>query len=517
MFSASTGTFKDKNVWVIDSGSSSHMMGECSQLQTLFKGISSHSIELGDNKCYPVKAIGSTSLELQSGGNIHLNNILYVAGLKKKLLSISCLEDKGNRVSFVDGKVLVWDKGSNINEARVIGVCKGTLYRLYTPLAQALFHLEVSPFELWHRRYGHLHYKIVPSMSQMVNGFPEIKDDREGTCKGCTLGKNVKKPFASSETRSQEILDLIHSDVCGPMLVKSLGGHQYYVNFIDDYSRKTWLYLLKNKDEVFKKFLEFKNEVEYLTEKKIKILRSDNGGEYTSKESIAFCKEAGIERELIVPYNLEQNGVTERKNRTIKERVRAMLQDQDIPQSLWGEARTTIVYLQNRSAHKILNNMTLEKAFIWKEANASSKAYIIYIKDDRRIEVSKDVIFDKNIAYKESKDVPVDSDEEEVPIFEDISRDNDSQELRPTQKDVKGTYELIQQVIVPENRKRPVWLKTILQEVKGHIASRTSKESKRPKRYSGYVAYIKKLIDVEHSSHEDAAKNQEWRSSMQEE
>jgi len=157
-----------------------------------------------------VKGIGSISLELKSCGNIYLN-ILYVPGLKKNLLSISCLEDKSNIVSFVDGKVLVWDKGSSINEARMIGFCEGALYKLYTPLAQVLVHLEVSPTELWLKYYGHHHYKIFPSMSKMVNGIPKIKDDHEGTCKGCAIGKNVKKPFASSETRSKEILDFIYS------------------------------------------------------------------------------------------------------------------------------------------------------------------------------------------------------------------------------------------------------------------------------------------------------------------
>jgi len=115
--------------------------------------------------------------------------------------------------------------------------------------------------------------------------------------------KNIKKPFSGSENRSKVILDLIHSNVCGPMLVKSLEGSFYYVMFIDDFSRKTWLYPLKTKDEVFKKFQEFIAKVDNLTYKKIKTIRYDNGGEYTSKEFIAFCKEVGIRRELIVPHN----------------------------------------------------------------------------------------------------------------------------------------------------------------------------------------------------------------------
>lgn len=170
--------------------------------------------------------------------------------------------------------------------------------------------------------------------------------------------------------------------------------------------------------------------------------------------------------------------MVDRKNHTVEECVKAMLHDQHIPQFQWGEACMTIVYLQNRSPHRILNNMTLEEAFTGKKPSvdhlrifgcpmyihipkdkrkkldptslrgifvgysASSKAYIIYIKEDNRIEVSRYVIFDESIAYKKSKDVLVNSDEEEIPIFEDISRDNDGQEPRPTQ-DVEGPCEPI--------------------------------------------------------------------------
>lgn len=106
--SALIGSFEGDNTWVIDSGASRHMTRECGQLKTLSKWNSSHSVELGDNNNYSVKGIGSTSFELESSGNIHPNNIPYVLGLKKKLLSISCLEDKGDRVEFVHGKVIDW-------------------------------------------------------------------------------------------------------------------------------------------------------------------------------------------------------------------------------------------------------------------------------------------------------------------------------------------------------------------------------------------------------------------------
>ena len=113
------------------------------------------------------------------------------------------------------------------------------------------------------------------------------------------------------------------------MTASSLGGYNYYVTFIDDHSRKTWIYFLKTKEseEVLSKFKEFKSQVENLSRKRIKTLRSDNGGEYASTEFNNFCKEAGIKRGLIVPYNLHQNWVAERKNRTIVEAAKAMIHD----------------------------------------------------------------------------------------------------------------------------------------------------------------------------------------------
>ena len=163
--------------------------------------------------------------------------------------------------------MLSWHKDSNIEKARVIGTREGNLYRLLEQNEEALVHDEVNPNELWHRRYAHINYQALPFLRKMVEGIPELKSTHEGICKGCALGKNIKKPFPSSNNRSKETLDLIHSDVCGPMLVKSLGGALYYLTFIDDHSRKTWLYLLKPKDEVFNKFQEFKAEIENLMNK----------------------------------------------------------------------------------------------------------------------------------------------------------------------------------------------------------------------------------------------------------
>ena len=135
----------------------------------------------------------------------------------------------------------------------------------------------IIPCDLWHRRISHAHYKAFPIVRKVVTGLPEIQIDHEGVCKGCAQGKNTKNPYRNSENKAKGILDIIRSGICGPMQTNSLSRYIYYASFIHDYSHKTWIYFLKKKDEVFERFKEFKAMVENLYEKRIKILRLDNG------------------------------------------------------------------------------------------------------------------------------------------------------------------------------------------------------------------------------------------------
>jgi len=165
----------------------------------------------------------------------------------------------------------------------------------------------------------------------------------------CTR-KEHQEPFPE-ERNKVGVLELIHSDVCGPIPSTSISGYVYHVSFIDDYSRKTWVYFLKSKDEVFGKFKEFKALIENLSKRKIKTLKSDNGGEYTSKYFVNVCKDVGIKRELTTPNNPQQNGVAERKNITIMEVMKTMIHDQDLPMHLWEEAARTTMYVQKILSH----------------------------------------------------------------------------------------------------------------------------------------------------------------------
>ena len=121
-------------------------------------------------------------------------------------------------------------------------------------------------------------------------------------CEHYIYGKHNRVRFASGATRAKGILELIHSDVFGPVPVPSLGKSVYYVSFIDDFSRNIWIYFLRKKSEVFAKFKEFKALVENQSEKKIKVLRTDNGGEFCGNEFEDFCKKCGIGRKKNTPY-----------------------------------------------------------------------------------------------------------------------------------------------------------------------------------------------------------------------
>jgi transposase InsO family protein len=144
-------------------------------------------------------------------------------------------------------------------------------------------------------------------------------------------------------------LELLHTDVGGPITPVSLGGARYYVTFTDDYSRATWIYFMKTKGECLGKMQELVKLLHTDTGLKVKRIRSDNGGEYSSAACKAFYKKKGIKWEPTVPYAPEQDGVAERVNRTILDRLRAIIADTGLRKDLWAEALSTVVYLKNRS------------------------------------------------------------------------------------------------------------------------------------------------------------------------
>ena len=172
------------------------------------------------------------------------------------------------------------------------------------------------------------------------------------TSESCLLRKMTKLPFKGKGERTKGLLDLIHTDVCGPMFMHAKGGFVYFITFIDDYSRYGYLYLMRYKFEAFERLKEFKNEVEKQLGRSIKSLRSDRGGEYLSQAFLDYLRDNGILSQWTPPYMPQHNGVVERRNRTLLDMVRFMMGKADLPKSFWGYALVTAVYILNRVPSK---------------------------------------------------------------------------------------------------------------------------------------------------------------------
>ena len=153
-----------QDIWLVDSGASTHMIGYREVLSDFKKKFCSAQVELGDEVRYEVNGVGSISLQLESGSTLHLEEVLYVPSLKKNLISLSVLENKGYLVVFSEKKVLLWQRGLPLKQAETIGVQEGGLYKVPKQLARALTHNQVGTSELWHKRLGHLHYKALPDL-----------------------------------------------------------------------------------------------------------------------------------------------------------------------------------------------------------------------------------------------------------------------------------------------------------------------------------------------------------------
>ena len=234
--------------------------------------------------------------------------------------------------------------------------------------------VDEKSLELWHQRFGHLGVKNVKLLQdqKLVNGMKLNDSEDMKFCEGCVKGKQNRNSFPKGQaTRATELLEIVHSDVCGPMQTASLGGNRYFVTFIDDKSRYTAIYSMKSKDQVLEKFKEYEamattvtgNKIKTMTAsdstgKKIKNLRSDNGGEYSSKEFDDFLTSKGIKKQRSIPRTPEQNGVAERMKRTIQKTARSMLHSAGLSDAFWGEAVATAVILRNRSPINAVKNMT---------------------------------------------------------------------------------------------------------------------------------------------------------------
>ena len=354
--------------WIVDSGATCHMCYEEDLFIEMTKLEEPQKITVGDG--YSVEAVSKGTVELmmkvpgEEVRRCNLSEVLYVPKLSYNLLSVSKATKTDKMFQFGQSSCSIMD----INNRTIATATKsGNLYYLNcarrgTATSEvAMCGKEDTKESIWHRRFGHLGVKNLERLAkdQLVEGFDYNPKKNQTLCEPCIRGKQHRTPFPNAGgERSDELLGVVHSDVCGKIEEKSLSGAEYFITFIDDKSRHVWVYMMKHKSEAFQKFLEWKAMVEKSTGLKMKTLRTDNGGEYTSSEFEKYLKSEGIKHETTIPKTPEQNGVAERMNRTLVETVRAMLADSGLAKSFWAEALSTATYLRNRSPTRAVKGMT---------------------------------------------------------------------------------------------------------------------------------------------------------------
>ncbi|CAL8990056.1 unnamed protein product [Prunus brigantina] len=292
---------------------------------------------------------------------------MYLPGLRENLLSVGQMDEHGYHLVFGSNMCSIFDDASLENLIMKVEMKKNRCYPLslssntYVALRAGVSH---STW-IWHKRMGHLHFKGLSQLKEkeMVHGLPHL-EAVDGVCEGCQFGKQHREWFPKNQAwRASTPLELIHMDLCGPMQNESLAGNKYFMLLIDDFIRMTWVYFLRYKSDALNCFRKFKSMVELQSGYKVKCVRSDRGGEFTSSEFNKLCEDAGIQRQFTMAYTPQQNGVVERKNRTVVEMAKAMLHEKGLPYYLWVEAVHTAVYLLNRCPTKALRDKTPFEAY----------------------------------------------------------------------------------------------------------------------------------------------------------
>ncbi|KAH9651322.1 Integrase catalytic domain-containing protein [Citrus sinensis] len=453
------GLKKKKNKWYLDSGCSRHMTGNYAWFSSFTKIENGGDVSFGDNSKGKILGIGNVG----KVSSTLIENVCFVENLKHNLISISQLCDKGYKVIFdkfscviensCDGKTLF--VGNRCGNVYIIDIeCASTLDKCFSTLHDDCW--------LWHRRLGHASMDLISKISKndLVKGLPKIGFQKDKICEACQFGKQIKTSFKNKNYIStSKPLELLHIDLFGPSRYASLNGKYYAFVIVDDYSRYTWVLFLANKDDALDAFKVLCKKLQNEKGHGIVCIKSDHGGEFENHAFESFCNNLGIEHQFSSPRTPQQNGVVERKNRSIQEIAMTMLNENALPKYFWDKAVNTACYVLNRVLIRPNLNKTLYE--LWKDRKPnigyfkvfgckcfvlntkdnlgkfdpksdvgiflgysnSSKAYRVYNKRTLVVEESMHVTFNESNPSSTEK-VVVDDDAEEQQQEEEASNDN---------------------------------------------------------------------------------------------
>ncbi|GJZ02647.1 retrovirus-related pol polyprotein from transposon TNT 1-94 [Tanacetum coccineum] len=308
--------------------------------------LSSGTVKFGNDHVAKILGYGDYQI-----GNVTISRVYYVEGLGHNLFSVGQFCDSNLEVAFrqhtcfirnLEGvDLLTGSRGNNLYTLSLGDMMASSPICLLSKASK-------TKSWLWHRRLSHLNFGAINHLARhgLVRGLPKLKFEKDHLCSACAMGKSKKKPHKpKSEDTNQEKLYLLHMDLCGPMRVASVNGKKYILVIVDDYSRFTWVKFLRSKDEAPDFIIKFLKMIQLRLKVPVRRIRTDNGTEFVNQTLREYYEKVGISHETSVARSPQQNGVVERRNRTLIEAARTMLIYAKALLFLWPEAvATTLVF-----------------------------------------------------------------------------------------------------------------------------------------------------------------------------
>ncbi|GJV84989.1 retrovirus-related pol polyprotein from transposon TNT 1-94 [Tanacetum coccineum] len=345
-------------LWYLDSGCLKDMTEDHSRLMNFMKKFI-ETVRFGNDHFRAIMGYGDYVI-----GDSVISKVYYVEGMGHNLFSVGQFCDSDLEVAFRKHSCYVRDSdgvelikgscGSNLYTISVKDMMKSSPICL---LSKASKNKSWS----WHRRLNHLNFGIINDLARkdLVRGLPRLKFEKDHICLACQIGKSKKHTYKPKPKNTNlEVLNTLHMDLCGPMHVQIINGKKYILIIVDDYSRFTWVKFLRLKDETPEVVTKFLKQIQVGLNKIVRYIRTDNGTEFVNKDLTKYYERDGIFHQKTVPRTPQQNGVVERRNRTLVEAARTMLIFSKAPMFLWAEAVATACYTQNRSLIYTRHNKT---------------------------------------------------------------------------------------------------------------------------------------------------------------
>jgi len=381
------------NTWWLDSSATTNISVSMKGCLNYRKPIDYERwIYVGDGKSVEVEAIGHFRLLLCTGFYLDLKDTFVVPSFRRNLISVSYLDKSDYSCSFGNNEFSLSFNSNIVGTGSLLDY--DNLYLLdtvttYNKTLNTESHgtkrkIDNTQFgALWHKRLGHISKNRVERL--VSNGILEsIHFTNFDVCVECIKGKQTKAKRLCAY-RASDVLELIHTDICGSFPTPSWNGQQYFISFIDDYSRYAYLFLIHEKSQSLDVFKSFKAEVENQVNKRIKSVKSDHGGEYYGRYDgsgeqrpgpfARYLEECGIVPQYTMPGSPSMDGVAKRQNQTLKDMVRSMIYHSTLLESLWGEALKTAAYILNRVPTKATTKTPYE---LWIGRKLSLKHFHVW-------------------------------------------------------------------------------------------------------------------------------------------